>query len=64
MHAAWSSTLAILGEAGKRAADLVTDLSQKSLTLRHYKLGALVPAHEFFDAISRRSVSSDIDPQP
>jgi TRAP-type mannitol/chloroaromatic compound transport system substrate-binding protein len=51
MHSAWPSSMVILGESGKRVAEHVTALSQKSLTLKHHEPGALVPAYEYFDSV-------------
>ena len=56
MHMAWPGSMVILGESGKRVAKFITKLSQKTLPVRAFEPGALVPAYNYFDSITNGSV--------
>jgi len=51
LHGFVPSTLPILGIGGKRFSKAVTKLSQKSLTLKYFEPGSLVPGFNYSEAI-------------
>lgn len=58
MQSAWGSKLPLLGVSGKRFEDDVKVMSGGTLTLKFFEPGALVPALECFDAVSKGSIES------
>lgn len=56
MHSAFPSNLTILGSGALRVVDDVEKLSQGTFRIQFNEPGALLPAFDYFDAISRGSV--------
>ena len=58
MHSAFGSKVAILGPAGVRVSDNITELSQGTLRVKFFEPGALVPGVQYFDPVSSGSLDS------
>lgn len=58
MHAAWGASVPHIGAEAVRFADDVKRLSGGNFVLKHFEPGALVPANEGFDAVSKGSIDS------
>jgi TRAP-type mannitol/chloroaromatic compound transport system substrate-binding protein len=58
MHSAWGSSVPHLGTNAVRFAENVGRLSGGKFTLKFFEPGALIPANEGFDAVSKGSVDS------
>lgn len=58
MQSAWTSSLAHLGESGVRFEKDIDKLSGGKFQVKFFEPGALVPALEAFDAVSRGAVES------
>lgn len=56
MQAAWGSKLPHLGTSAPRFCDNVKVMSGGSLVIKHFEPGALVPALECFDSVSKGSI--------
>jgi TRAP-type mannitol/chloroaromatic compound transport system substrate-binding protein len=56
--AAFPSTTAILGPAQQRTVDMLKIMSAGSIDARLYEPGALVPANQYFDAVSNGSLDA------
>lgn len=56
MHSAFGSNLDVLGPAGVRIAKNLTEISQGTLRVQFFEPGALVPAIQYFDAVSSGSL--------
>ncbi|MFZ4805616.1 MAG: TRAP transporter substrate-binding protein [Hyphomicrobiaceae bacterium] len=58
MGGAFPSTTAILGPAQQRTVDLIKGVSGGSVDIRFFEPGALVPAGQYFDAVSSGSLDA------
>lgn len=58
MGAAWASSLGILGPSGHRIADYAKAMSGGTIDMKFFEPGALVPASQYFDAVSNGSLDS------
>ena len=58
MHSAWGSQVPHLGWEAVRFAENVTLMSGGDFTLKFFEPGALVPANEGFDAVSKGAIES------
>jgi TRAP-type mannitol/chloroaromatic compound transport system substrate-binding protein len=58
MQSAFGSTLVHLGPSGIRFADRINEMSGGNFEIKFFEPGALVPALEAFDAVSKGSVDS------
>ncbi len=58
MHSAWGSSLPHLGTNAVRFAENIGRLSGGTFTLKFFEPGALVPANEGFDAVSKGSIET------
>ena len=58
MHSAWGSSLPHLGTSAVRFAKNVGRLSAGKFTLKFFEPGALIPANEGFDAVSKGSIET------
>tara|TARA_Y100000588_G_scaffold133530_1_gene146671 strand:+ start:2292 stop:3356 length:1065 start_codon:yes stop_codon:yes gene_type:complete len=56
LHSAWSSSLPHLGTSGVRFAENIKRLSGGSFQVKFHEPGALIPANEGFDAVSKGSI--------
>jgi len=56
MHTAWASTVPHIGAEAVRFADDVLAISGGSFIIKHHEPGALVPANEGFDAVSKGAI--------
>ena len=58
MHSAWGSSLPHLGTSGVRFSKNIERLSGGKFTMKFFEPGALIPANEGFDAVSKGSIES------
>jgi len=58
LASAFPATFPLVGTAGKRVAELITRNTGGSIEVRFYDPGALVPALEIFDAVSKGTVDA------
>jgi len=58
MQSAFGSTLPHLGDSGVRFSKTIDELSDGKFKIKFYEPGALIPALECFDAVSKGSVDS------
>ncbi|MEM7254682.1 MAG: TRAP transporter substrate-binding protein [Pseudomonadota bacterium] len=58
MQSAWSTTVPLAGESGVRFSKEVEDMSEGKFQIKFFDPGALVPALEAFDAVSKGSIES------
>ena len=58
MHSAWGSSLPHLGTNAVRFAENIGRLSDGKFTLKFFEPGALIPANEGFDAVSKGSIET------
>ena len=58
MHSAWGSQVPHLGWEALRFTENVTEMSGGNFTLKFFEPGALVPANEGFDAVSKGAIES------
>jgi TRAP-type mannitol/chloroaromatic compound transport system substrate-binding protein len=56
MHSAFGSNVDILGPAGVRIADNITELSKRSIDVKFFEPGALVPGISYFEPVSKGSL--------
>ncbi len=56
MHSAWGSQVPTLGYEAVRFADDITAVSGGDFTVKFFEPGALIPANEGFDAVSKGSI--------
>lgn len=56
MHSAYAGTLPINGTGAEEFVDRVAALTDGSMTLRHFEPGALLPALDYYDAVSEGSI--------
>jgi TRAP-type mannitol/chloroaromatic compound transport system substrate-binding protein len=58
MHSAFGSKVAILGPAGVRVAENITNISKDTIRVKFFEPGALVPGVQYFDPVSSGSLDS------
>ena len=58
MHSAFAGNLPILGPAGKRIVTTAEEISNRTLQLRFYEPGALVPAIGYMDSLSEGALEA------
>ena len=58
MHSAWGSTVPHLGTSAVRLSANIERLSGGAFTMKFFEPGALIPANEGFDAVSKGSIES------
>ena len=58
MHSAWSSSVPHLGTSAVRFSEVIKRLSGGKFTMKFFEPGALIPANEGFDAVSKGSIES------
>ena len=58
MGAAWATSLGILGPSGHRVADYAKAMSGGTIDIKFFEPGALVPASQYFDAVSNGSLDA------
>jgi TRAP-type mannitol/chloroaromatic compound transport system substrate-binding protein len=58
MHSAFGSKLAVLGPAGVRVSDNITELSQGTINVKFFEPNALVPGVQYYDAVASGSLDS------
>ena len=58
MQSAWAQTVPLAGESGVRFVDEVSKMSEGKFQIKFFEPGALVPALEAFDAVSKGSIES------
>ena len=58
MQSAWAQTVPLAGESGVRFVENVDKMSEGKFQIRFFEPGALVPALEAFDAVSKGSIES------
>ncbi len=58
MHSAWSSSVPHLGTSGVRFAEQIKRVTDGAFDIKFFEPGALVPANECFDAISKGSIDA------
>ncbi len=58
MHSAWGSTVPHLGTSAVRFSKNIERLSGGKFTMKFFEPGALIPANEGFDAVSKGSIDS------
>ena len=58
MQNAWSATLPHLGTSAVRFVKNVADMTENKFQIKNFEPGALVPALECFDAVSKGSIES------
>ena len=56
MHAAFASSLPVLGTAGKRIEQTIKEISAGSMEFKHFEPGALVPAIAYYDPVQAGSL--------
>ena len=56
MHSAWGSQVPTLGYEAVRFADDITAMTGGDFTVKFFEPGALIPANEGFDAVSKGSI--------
>ena len=58
MHSAFGSKLPIVGTAGVRVADMITELSEGRFDVRFFEPGALVPGIQYYDPVAQGSIDA------
>lgn len=58
MHSAWSSNVPHLGTSAVRLAENINRMTAGAFDVKFFEPGALVPANECFDAVSKGSIDS------
>jgi TRAP-type mannitol/chloroaromatic compound transport system substrate-binding protein len=58
MHSAYAGTLPVNGTGAKEFAEHVSKLTDGSVRLRHFEPGALLPALDYYDAVSEGSIEA------
>ena len=58
MHTAWAQSVPHIGAEAKRFSDDVIAMTGGGFNLKHFDPGALIPANEGFDAVSKGSIES------
>ncbi len=58
MHSAWGSSVPHLGTSAVRFSKNIKRLSGGKFTMKFFEPGALIPANEGFDAVSKGSIDS------
>ena len=58
MHSAWGSTVPHLGTSAVRFEGVIDRLSAGKFQMKFFEPGALIPANEGFDAVSKGSIDS------
>jgi TRAP-type mannitol/chloroaromatic compound transport system substrate-binding protein len=58
MQSAWGATVPLAGESGVRFSKEVSRMSEGKFDVKFFEPGALVPALEAFDAVSKGSIES------
>lgn len=58
MHSAWGSNVPHLGTSGVRFAENIQKMTGGKFDLKFFEPGALIPANECFDAISKGSIEA------
>ncbi|MBT6276578.1 MAG: TRAP transporter substrate-binding protein [Chromatiales bacterium] len=58
MQNAWGATVPHLGTSAKRFVDNVSAITDKGFQIKNFEPGALVPALECFDAVSKGAIES------
>ena len=58
MHSAFGSKVAILGPAGVRVSENITNISKDTIRVKFFEPGALVPGVQYFDPVSSGSLDS------
>ncbi len=58
LHTAWGSTVPHIGTEAVRFAEDIKAMSGGKFILKHFEPGALVPANEGFDAVSKGSIEA------
>ena len=58
LHTAWGSSVPHIGVEAVRFADDIKALSGGTFILKHFEPGALVPANEGFDAVSKGAIEA------
>jgi len=56
MHTAWAQSVPHIGAEAKRFSDDVIAMTGGGFNLKHFDPGALIPANEGFDAVSKGSI--------
>ena len=63
MASAFTSTLDVVGESGPIFSENLRKMSGGALEVKFYEPGALVPAFEIFNAVSKGSIEAGL-PRP
>lgn len=58
MHSAFGSKVSILGPAGERVAENITNISKDTIRVKFFEPGALVPGVQYFDPVSSGALDS------
>jgi TRAP-type mannitol/chloroaromatic compound transport system substrate-binding protein len=58
MQSAWGQSVPLAGESGVRFVDEMAKMSENKFQIKFFEPGALVPALEAFDAVSKGSIES------
>ena len=58
MHSAFTSQTAILGPAGERVAENITNISKDTIRVRFFEPNALVPGVQYYDPVSSGSLDA------
>ncbi|MBM3490520.1 MAG: TRAP transporter substrate-binding protein [Alphaproteobacteria bacterium] len=56
MHAAFASSLPVLGPAGKRIEQTIKEVSAGNMEFKHFEPGALVPAIAYYDPVGAGAI--------